>query len=664
MTTLTQVDLDVLVGDMGEPSTIPMLRSVNTRNDPPRSALEEDDELYLGYRFVKSAFPYLAQDNYSRSLSHDKLPGVVLENQWLRASFAPSMGGKLWSLFDKNAGKELLFANPVVRPANLATRNAWCSGGVEWNCGIPGHTPLTCEPLFTCTLKMDDGTPVLRMYEFERIRGVVYQMDFWLPSDSRVLFARMRVVNPSFRDTAMYWWSNIAVPTVDGARVVVPADEAYTPVDGATSTVQVPVRNGIDVTYPQNNPVSVDYFFKTDKKGLGFTCQLDKDGYGLFEASTSRLKGRKIFVWGQGPGGRKWQEYLSGLGHNGQYCEIQCGLAHTQGECLPMAPATAWEWLEIYGPLQANARKVHDQDWGEARSAAAGAIEQLMSAEQLEQALDDTRRMALTKADTMLRQGAGWGALENLRRVKEGLGAMCPHLDFRQPGAPQQPWVTLLEKGTMGEHDANRAPVSWMRQTEWTLLMEHAAENADKDNWYTLLQLGCTWLAKPDLLRAEYYVGRSLAVRKTAWGLYANAELLRIAGEEAAAGAMMIAAADLASHDASLAKAAAGMLHQIRDYEALARFAAARPQNVRDLPRIRLFAAFAEATLGRHAKAETLLRPDGQWLEVPDIREGEVSLSDLWYLIEEGKALAENRPFDRSQHSPPYALDFRMFAVK
>ncbi|NLB39644.1 MAG: DUF5107 domain-containing protein, partial [Clostridiales bacterium] len=161
MTKLTLMDLDVMMADMGQPSTIPMLHTVNTKSDPPRSVLGEDDELYLGYRFVKSAFPYLAQDNYGRTLTDRKLPGVVLENEWLRASFAPSMGGKLWSLYDKHADKELLFNNPVLRPANLAARNAWCSGGVEWNCGIPGHTPLTCEPLFTCTLTMDDGTPVL-----------------------------------------------------------------------------------------------------------------------------------------------------------------------------------------------------------------------------------------------------------------------------------------------------------------------------------------------------------------------------------------------------------------------------------------------------------------------------------------------------------------------
>ena len=244
MTRLYTEKLPVRCVDLGAESTLPLLGDVTPGQTPRQSDLPESDGLFLNYRFVKSAFPYRAQDNYTRTFVRDTLDAVVLENELLRAAFVPTMGGKLWSLFDKKAGKELLFNNPVLRPAYLATRNAWCSGGVEWNCGIVGHSPFTCAPLFTATLTGPDGEPILRMYEYERIRGVVYQMDFSLPEGSPVLYARMRVVNPSFRDTAMYWWSNIAVPEVPGARVVVSSDSAYTTVPDGT-VIRVPIRSGI-----------------------------------------------------------------------------------------------------------------------------------------------------------------------------------------------------------------------------------------------------------------------------------------------------------------------------------------------------------------------------------------------------------------------------------
>ena len=48
----------------------------------------------------------------------------------------------------------------MFQPGNLALRNAWFSGGVEWNIGMIGHTPFTMEPMFVNTLTDDDGNPV------------------------------------------------------------------------------------------------------------------------------------------------------------------------------------------------------------------------------------------------------------------------------------------------------------------------------------------------------------------------------------------------------------------------------------------------------------------------------------------------------------------------
>ena len=101
------------------------------------------------------------------------------------------------------------------RYCNLALRNAWFSGGVEWNIGMIGHSPFTCEPLFTARLEAEDGTPILRMYEYERLRGVTYQMDFSLPEGSPLLLCRMRITNlqnktiPCLLYTSIYFFSGL-----------------------------------------------------------------------------------------------------------------------------------------------------------------------------------------------------------------------------------------------------------------------------------------------------------------------------------------------------------------------------------------------------------------------------------------------------------------------
>lgn len=107
--------------------------------------LHEDDELFVNFGMVDYGFPYKAQDNYTRELKDKEQVTVVLENEYLKATFLPQFGGKLHSLFDKKEQKELLFVNSVVRPCHLGVRNAWMSGGVEWNCGYVGHNPFTCD---------------------------------------------------------------------------------------------------------------------------------------------------------------------------------------------------------------------------------------------------------------------------------------------------------------------------------------------------------------------------------------------------------------------------------------------------------------------------------------------------------------------------------------
>lgn len=193
------------VSDLGPLTSTPdLIPGFNVQNKT-NFYLEEDDEIFEGYGKLFTSFPYRQYACYNRSLHKKEILTAVLENDFLKATFLPGLGGRLWSLIDKTANENLLYTNDVIRPSNLAVRNAWFSGGVEWNIGIIGHTPFTMEPLFTSTLELEDGTPVLRMYEYERIRKVTYQMDFWLKEDSRFLNCRMRIFNQTDQVVPMYW---------------------------------------------------------------------------------------------------------------------------------------------------------------------------------------------------------------------------------------------------------------------------------------------------------------------------------------------------------------------------------------------------------------------------------------------------------------------------
>lgn len=200
MTTLTFDELTIRSGHLGGEGNLPSILPVINVQTEKSTRLDEDDEIFFDIGKIRSIFPYNQQDLYDRALEPRAFHAAILENEFLRAVFLPELGGRLWSLFDKKAGRELLYVNDAVRYCNLALRNAWFSGGVEWNIGMIGHSPFTCEPLFTARLEAEDGTPILRMYEYERLRGVTYQMDFSLPEGSPLLLCRDADHQPAEQD--------------------------------------------------------------------------------------------------------------------------------------------------------------------------------------------------------------------------------------------------------------------------------------------------------------------------------------------------------------------------------------------------------------------------------------------------------------------------------
>ncbi|MBO5078455.1 MAG: DUF5107 domain-containing protein [Oscillospiraceae bacterium] len=622
--------------------------------------LSEDDELFVNYGMVEYGFPYKAQDNYTRKLQEKEQTCVVLENDYLKATFLPQFGGKLHSLFDKSEGKELLFVNSVVRPCHLGVRNAWMSGGVEWNCGYVGHNAFTCDWMHTARTQLDDGTPVLRFYQYERIRGIVYQMDFFLPEGSRLLFVRTKIVNPQFQVVPMYWWSNIAAPDVPGNRVIVPVDNTFTARHSHPVKIAVPEYNGTDITYPLNNVISIDYFWNIPAQERKFICQVDKEGYGLVQTSTKRLKGRKLFVWGNSEGGDRWKNFLTADNESGSYNEIQAGVAKTQYECLPMPPKTVWEWVEAHGAIRMDPQKAHG-GWEEAKQEAASCLDCLVLEEELERLLQSTKAMAKSPALETLFHADGWGALEQERRKICGEDPMCGYLDFGSITQEQMPWLSLLQKGTIGGHNPTDPPVSYMCQQEWTEMLKCAVHADDADNWFAWMQLGLNTFIQKDYERAEQMLLRSVEKQVSPWALYALAILNRDAGNHEKEVSYMLKAWRMRPDDISLAKEVLRSLYQNRCFKDLKEVYEKLPEMLRQEPRCMVYYAFALLDEGNVAGAEAILYKDGGIL-IPDLRECETITLDLWVAVQKKRAELFGEAFDESTMEPPRFADFRMFA--
>ncbi|MFD4689964.1 DUF5107 domain-containing protein [Streptomyces sp. NPDC058463] len=436
-----------------------------------RDGLPRDMARQLGHEPLRTVLPVRILDGYGRDRTPTALDAIVIENDRLRATVLPGLGGRIHSLHHKPTGRELVYRNPVLQPADFALNGAWFSGGIEWNIGATGHTTLSCAPVHAALVTAPDGGDMLRLWEWERLRDLPYQVDLWLPEDSDFLYVGVRVRNPHEHPAPVYWWSNIAVPEDEHTRVLAPADEAWHfGYEHTLNRVPVPETDGTDRTYPLRSEYPADYFYEVPDGARRWIASLDGDGHGLVQTSTDVLRGRKLFLWGSGTGGRRWQRWLTEPGTGG-YAEIQAGLARTQLEHVPLEAGAEFSWLEAYGPLSADPAAVHGDDWAAARAETERQLARALPRADVDGAYEAWRRCADTEPGEVLATGSGWGALE-VRRA----GYKLPGTPFDRStlGEQQAPWLELLEQGTFPQPLRVAPPGPSLVSPHWRDMLETA----------------------------------------------------------------------------------------------------------------------------------------------------------------------------------------------
>lgn len=610
------------VASLGEEACVPDLSGEMILQNWLSFRLGEEDEIYEGFGRVKNAYPYCQRNSYTRELQSGEVKTAVLENRYLKAVFLTEYGGRLWELWDKERGVNLLYTNDVLRFSNLAVRNAWFSGGVEWNLGIIGHTPFTAEKMYVARTKDDKGNPVLRMYEYERIRNVTYQMDFWLEEEERFLNCRMRIVNETPEVVPMYWWSNMAVPEYEGGRLLVPADAAYTCVNRQVSKVEIPVVEGVDVTAYEDIPLSVDYFFELQKGAPRYIANVNKEGYGLVQMSTNRQQGRKLFSWGHSESSAHWQEFLTEKA--GPYVEIQAGLGKTQYGCIPMAPNTAWEWLEQYGAVDIGTdRKL---SFAERSQRLTNRLQQEQTSARLEEKLRQSKPMALSKAE-LVQMGSGYGIL--------GVhGEWTSHLEFLDESGEFAGWKCFLEGGQLPVPDPQERPGIFLNDVQSRKCLEKKVKAEEKENWYARYHLGLRYYQDEIYEKAKMEFEISHSLEPNAWALHGLACIELRAGRLEKAAEYILSGMQLQKRESSYVKEGFKLLFSCESYEEICGFYELLERKLQEESRIKFYYIRALARVGREKEAYELLET-GDGFVLDDIREGEDSLAAVWQELHE-----------------------------
>lgn len=682
MTTLKWTTYAMPAASLGKENPLPDLKGAGDAHSEiavDHATITPEESRYMGWARLSTILPYTMQDGYNREKRTRDFKAAVLENEHLRATFLPQLGGRLWSLFDKDAGRELLHVNPVFQPCNLALRNAWISGGVEWNCGIIGHTPFTVSDMACQELAFSDGTPVLRMFQYERVRHLFYRVEAFLPDGAKELCVRVRIDNATKEDTAVYWWSNMAVNEGEDVRVVVPAHQAFRfGYGGKTSKVDIPymtveadkltgqsaklVREagGVqewDISHTTQIPQAMDFFFDVHKQARPFITALDKDGYGMCQTSTPELRGRKLFVWGMGEGGRHWQSFLAKEGC--AYIELQSGLARTQLEHLPMAGGASISWLESYGAVHADPARVHGKNW----ESAVAAVDEALEAVRPAAVLEDWHRRMKEEIDCQngkaMHRGMGFAHAQKLL-LGDAFDTAGLELSAMRIGKQEELWLELAKTGVFPCPDVMEEPLSYQIGQEWTDLLYQSVCEGKSDHWFAHYHLGVMADARGDHDAARRSYEESLKRENNPWALRCLALLDSKAGCLEAAAQKLKQAAQMKPIRPLVIEALAAM-QNARQYEDMLALLDTIPAGIRALGRVKTMEITALMRTGHIEEARALL--EGK-IVLTDVREGEIQLTNMWFELmaikQFGTADEETIAWAKDNLKPPKHLDFRV----
>ena len=291
----------------------------------------------------RPVYPYAFQDALGSEKKDKAWKAVYLENEYLKVTVLPELGGHVYQIFDKTLNRDIIYANPVMKYAMVALRGAWVSGGIEWN--FPdGHTLTTVAPIDYVIRTEADGSAAVAVGDTERVQGMQWQVILRLRPGTRVLESEVTLNNRRPVPGRYWYWSTAGAPAAPDLRFNYPMREAYP--HAFWPVFKFPVEKGVDIGRFSDVPNFLSLFARDSKRDY-FGVYYEKSDWGVVHVADHReLPGKKTWTWGTDDNGDIWIDKLTDGG--GQYVEFQGGRFETQMEHQFIAPHRVEHFFEYW----------------------------------------------------------------------------------------------------------------------------------------------------------------------------------------------------------------------------------------------------------------------------------------------------------------------------
>lgn len=369
--------------------------------DPDRNPMFLERRVYQGSS--GRVYPLPFTDRIAESRVERRWQAVWIENEYLRVLILPELGGRVHAVQDRTNGYDLIYRQPVIKPALVGLAGPWISGGIEFN-WPQHHRPATFLPVEVAIEREGDGSRTVWCGDHDPLTRMKGMHGIRLRPGSARLELRVRVSNRTSLVQTFLWWANVATrvheayqsffppdvrqvadhakratssfPLAEGwyygvdygrrGRRGVPPEEQparYRP-GSASGADRVSTRSGEgapgyapnDLSWYANIPTPCSYMC-VGSRGDFFGGYDHRARAGLVHVADHRIApGKKQWTWGNHEFGYAWDRHLTDPTPDGEYppyIELMAGVfTDNQPDFSFLGPGETRTWNQYWYPIR------------------------------------------------------------------------------------------------------------------------------------------------------------------------------------------------------------------------------------------------------------------------------------------------------------------------
>ena len=341
-------------------------------------------------------YPLPFTDRIAEQPTDRRWKAIWIENEFIRAMVLPEIGGRIHVLQDKTNGYDLIYNQPVIKPALVGLAGPWISGGIEFN-WPQHHRPATFLPVDFQVEEHADGSKTIWCSDHDPMCRMKGMHGICLHPGRACLELKARAYNRTPLVQTFLWWANVATRVHESYQSFFPPDVHYVADHARRSMSEYPLaqshyygvnygergRKGIskaeipsqfvpshcrnskrelpdyapnDLSFYANIPVPTSYMCMGSEEdffgGYDYKAQA-----GIVHVANHHISpGKKQWTWGNHNFGYAWDRNLTDAdtrGEFGPYIEIMAGVyTDNQPDFSFLQPGETKTWSQYWYPIQ------------------------------------------------------------------------------------------------------------------------------------------------------------------------------------------------------------------------------------------------------------------------------------------------------------------------